>query len=152
MFSNCKTSAIPLPFYMVGCALLVVLWEWLVWFSDHAPTSNLVYSWGGTVFCAKIIASVAAVALLYLSWSDFSDQFSEIFLPPLAVFIFAIFLMWGLTTHHNPNDIPIDLSHLGEPEIFRSARHVRNEFINTLLWLFAFVLISGAAVWAAEER
>lgn len=152
MFSNCKTSGIALPVYLVGCALLVLSWEWLVWFSGHAPAANLVYSWNGIVFGAKIIASVAAAALVYLSWSDFSDPDGEIFWPPFAVFIIAILMMWGLTTYHDPNDLPIDLSHLGEPDYIRAARQIGSTFSNTVLWLFGFFLISVAAVWAAGER
>ncbi|CAP57833.1 hypothetical protein [Gluconacetobacter diazotrophicus] len=151
--SGLKCSGVPLPLYLGVGAVLVIVWEWLIWFSGHAPTvGGAVYAWGGLLIVCKIIGALAPIALVYFAWDDFEDPAGEIFYPALVVFVGVLFAMWWLTTYSDPTALPFDFDHIGEPGYVRSIRETEAELVNTLLWLAGFIGVSVACAWAAKER
>ncbi|WP_231877994.1 hypothetical protein [Gluconobacter albidus] len=148
-----KWSGVPLPLYLGIGAVLVALWEWLIWGSGHAPTiGGTVYAWGGLLIVFKIIGALAPIGLVYFAWDDFDDPNGEIFYPAIGLFISVLLLTWMLTTYANPNALSIDLDHIGEPSYVRYVRETGSELVNTFLWLFGFLGVAAACAWAARER
>jgi hypothetical protein len=146
---NLKITGLPLPIYLAFSAVVVGLWEWLVWFSSHAPTGTLVYEWDGTVSFAKVLASIAAIGLIYLARDKFvlNHSGSETFWPSLALFTLTLVLIWRRSTYQDPT-LMLDFDHSGEMDL----SSVVHTFGNTVAWLIAFGSVIVAAGWAALKR
>lgn len=147
--SRMKWSGVSLPLYLGIGAVLVALWEWLIWGSGHAPTiGGTVYAWGGLLIVCKIIGALTPIGLIYFVWNDFDNPNGEIFYPAIGVFIGLLLLMWTLTSYADPNALPMDLDHIVEPSYVRAVRVA----FNTLIWLAGFIGLMAACAWAAKER